>query len=290
MRVGCVVLTTGQRPEELRRALGSIVEQRKVSAEIVVVLNREEGEDGAELGLDPELVGIVTPGSNLGIPGGRNVGVAALGEVELVLFLDDDAELASADLLDAAVERFRSDPTLGVLTMRIVDPDTGETQRRHVPRLRVGDPLRSSWVTTFLGGASIIRLDAFEAAGGLPDAFFYAHEETSLAWRLLDAGYRIRYAADLVVHHPGLPPARHTQYYRLSARNRVLLARQHLPIPLALVYVAVWAGLSLARAPAAWRTTLRGFHEGIRQPGVTRRPIGWSTVWRMARYGRPPVV
>ena len=48
-----------------------------------------------------------------------------------------------------------------------------------------------------------------EEVGGLPDAFFYAHEETDLAWRALDAGWRIRYDAGAHMHHPATSPARH---------------------------------------------------------------------------------
>ena len=69
--------------------------------------------------------------------------------------------------------------------------ETGTTQRRHVPRLRASDPLRSSRVTTFLGGANAVRTTVFQQVGLLPDEFFYAHEETDLAWRALDAGWMI---------------------------------------------------------------------------------------------------
>ncbi len=287
MKVGCVVLTTGARPVELAAAVESARHQRGVDVEVVVVWNAPVG------GPRPEVPGtrLVAPGENLGIPAGRNLGVDHLGsDRELVLFLDDDGMLVGDAVLARAAQLFAADPRLGAVSLRIADPVTGETQRRHVPRLRVGDPTRSSYVTTFLGGASILRVDAFRAAGGLPGEFFYAHEETSLAWRLLDRGYRIRYAADLTMAHPAQPPARHDAYHRLTARNRVLLARKHLPALLAVVYVALWLLLNLVRAPAARRTIVAGFVEGAREADVDRDPIRWRTVVRMARYGRPPLL
>lgn len=33
-----------------------------------------------------------------------------------------------------------------------------------------------------------------------------------------------------------------------------------------------------------------GFFEGVRVPCPPRRPMRWSTVWRMTRLGRPPVI
>ena len=103
-------------------------------------------------------------------------------------------------------QAFAADPGLGIISFRIADPDTGVTQRRHVPRLRAADPMRSSRVTTFLGGANAVRTKVLAEVGGLPDEFFYAHEETDLAWRALDAGWAIDYRADMVLHHPTTAP------------------------------------------------------------------------------------
>lgn len=286
MKVAGVILTTGERPDELAAAIDSVRRQRGVDVEVVVVRNADEDARPPEV---EDGVVVVRPGRNLGIPGGRNLGArSSAGEV--LLFLDDDAVLADDRLLRRALDDFAADPSLGAVSMRLVDPVTGRTERRHVPRLRVGDPARSSWVTTFLGGASLVRREAFEAAGGLPERFFYAHEETSLAWRMIDLGYRIRYAADLVVHHPGAAPSRHATYHHLTARNRVLLARMHLPAPVAVAYVLLWCGLTLVRDRAAWRASLRGWADGLRARSVVRQPIAWRTVWRLTRYGRPPLL
>jgi GT2 family glycosyltransferase len=285
--VGCVLLTTGERPTELAAAIASVRAQQGVEVHIVVVLNAATGTPRPDVAAD---VTVVTPGRNLGIPGGRNLGVEALGDAELVLFLDDDATLVGDRVFADLAARFAADPMLGAATLRLVDPTTGETERRHVPRLRVGDPTRGSWVTTFLGGATVVRSDAFRRAGGLPEEFVYAHEETSLAWRLLDLGYRIRYVGGACIAHPALPPARHDTYHYLTARNRVLLARKHLPAAVGVVYVLLWVVLGLLREPEGRRAAWRGFLDGTRMHDVERRPIRWRTVWRMTRYGRPPLL
>jgi GT2 family glycosyltransferase len=286
VRISCVVLTTGERPAEFDAALDSVRRQRDVEVELVVVRNVA---GPARPPVDEGGIRWLAPGENLGIPGGRNLGVEHCTG-DLVLFLDDDGLLAGPDVLARAGAMFAVDPSLAVVTMRIVDPDTGETQRRHVPRVRVGDPARSSWVTSFLGGASIVRRSAFEEVGGYPADFFYAHEETSVGWRLIDRGYRIRYAADLVMHHPGFPPARHGRYHHLSARNRVLLVRMHLPLPVAVLHLVVWAAATVVRQRTGFAASWQGLVEGLRAQDVERRPIRWRTVWRLARYGRPPIL
>ncbi|MFF3675342.1 glycosyltransferase family 2 protein [Streptomyces sp. NPDC002120] len=290
MRLGAVIITMGNRPDELKALLDSVARQEGDPVEVVVV------GQGVEVTGLPEGVRSITLPENLGIPGGRNVGIEAFGpaggEMDALLFLDDDGLLERTDTAELCRQAFTEDPGLGIVSFRIADPDTGETQRRHVPRLRASDPMRSSRVTTFLGGANAVRTKVFEQVGALPGEFFYAHEETDLAWRALDAGWLIDYRADMVLLHPTTAPSRHAVYHRMVARNRVWLARRNLPAPLVPVYLGVWLLLTLVRRPSApaLKAWFGGFREGWTTPCGPRRPMRWRTVWRLTRLGRPPVI
>ncbi|MFF7362017.1 glycosyltransferase [Streptomyces sp. NPDC008125] len=290
MRLGAVIITMGNRPVELRALLDSVAAQDGDRIEVVVVGN------GAPVPDVPEGVRTVELPENLGIPGGRNVGIEAFGpggtDVDVLLFLDDDGRLPRTDTAELCRRAFEADPQLGIVSFRIADPETGVTQRRHVPRLRASDPMHSSRVTTFLGGANAVRTAVLAEVGGLPDAFFYAHEETDLAWRALDAGWLIDYRADMVLDHPATAPSRHAVYHRMVARNRVWLARRNLPAPLVPVYLGTWVVLTLVRRPSApaLRAWFGGFREGWTTPCGPRRPMRWRTVWRLTRLGRPPVI
>lgn len=290
MKLGAVIITMGNRPDELRALLDSVARQEGDRIEVVVVGN------GAPVPDVPAGVRSIELPENLGIPGGRNVGIEAFGpsgaDVDALLFLDDDGLLPLTDTAELCRQAFEADPELGIISFRIADPDTGVTQRRHVPRLRAADPMRSSRVTTFLGGANAVRTEVIAEVGPLPGQFFYAHEETDLAWRALDAGWLIDYRADLVLNHPTTAPSRHAVYHRMVARNRVWLARRNLPAPLVPVYLGVWLLLTLVRRPSgpALKAWLGGFREGWSTPCGTRRPMKWRTVWRLTRLGRPPVI
>jgi hypothetical protein len=81
-------------------------------------------------------------------------------------------------------------------------------------------------------------------------------------------------------------------WMRAAARNRVWLAKRHLPAPLVPLYLGVWTVLTLART-RTWdglRAWAGGFLEGVRSPAGGRRPMRWATVVRMTRLGRPPVI
>ena len=147
----------GDRPAEVIRAIDSVLAQRGAQVELVVVGN------GAEVTGLPAGVRAVWLPENVGVAAGRNAGVEACSG-DVVLFLDDDGWYPDPGLAAYVAGRFAADPALAVLSMQVVDPDGGPGARWHVPRLRAGDPDRSSVVTTFLGGAS--RDQAFGLPGG----------------------------------------------------------------------------------------------------------------------------
>ena len=282
---GVVVLTMGKRPDDLDRGLVSLLDQRDVELDVVVVGNgwRPTGlPDGVKANALPE---------NVGIPAGRNAGVS-LVEGDLLFFLDDDACLPEDDLLARMAAQFAADPTLGLIQPRVVDPEGRAAPRRWTPRVRVGDPARSSPAMNVWEGAVAIRRDAFDFAGGWPEPFWYAHEGIELAWRVWDGGFHVRYDGEIEVYHPAIQPTRHAEFYRFQARNRVWLARRNLPVPVGALYLLAWTAVSALRlrSRAAWRETFRGYRIGLAKPAGERRPMSWRTIWRMTRAGHPPVI
>lgn len=272
-----VVLTTGARSAALRAAVESVG-----GGEALVVWNGV-----------PEAAGSVSArcvvsDHNLGIPAGRHLGVSHT-TASIVGFLDDDA-VASPGVGRRITDAFAADPTLGAVALRLVDED-GETARRHVPRLGGRDAARGGRVALFLGGACAIRREAYEDAGGYWGDLFYGHEELELAWRLIDRGWRIEYLADVTVFHPRTVIGRHADGWRMTGRNRVMVARRTLPWPVAVVHVIAWLGLGSARAPRGEhrRAYVRGWRSGWRE-AVDHRPISWRAVWQLTRLGRPPVL
>ena len=286
MSVGAIVLTQGRRPAELAAAVGSLLAQRGVELDVVVV-----GNGWAPEGL-PEGVKTVHLPEDLGIPGGRNAGVPAVSG-ETLFFLDDDARLPGSDALALVEARLAAEPDVGLLQLRVVPSTEGEPPRDWVPRLRVGDPSRSSDVTAVWEGAVAMPRAVFERVGGWPAEFRFAHEGIDLAWRVLDTGRRVLYAGDIAAAHPVYATAPHDYSAYHGARNRVWLARRHLPLPVAVIYVLSFALRTLPllyRSRAKLREAARGYRDGLRGPCGTRRPLHVKTMWRMTKAGRPPVV
>jgi GT2 family glycosyltransferase len=283
-RFGCVVLTQGRRPAELRAALESLLAQEGVELDVVVVGN---GWEPAGL---PDRVRAVALAEDVGIPAGRNAGVPAVGG-ELLFFLDDDARLASPDALERVAARMA--PDVGLVQLRVKPSTPGAAPRDWVPRLRVGDPARSSEVTAVWEGAVAMPRAVFEEIGGWPAEFRHAHEGIDLAWRVMDTGGRVLYLGDVAALHPVYATAPHDYSAFYGARNRVWLARRHLPVPLAVLYVLGFMVRTLpllARSRARLREAARGYRAGLREPCGPRKPLRANTLWRMTRAGRPPLI
>lgn len=273
-----VVLTQGDRAAALAAALDSLR-----PAPVMVVANSSSPPDGL-----PADVTVLVAGENLGVPGGRDLGARA-SAADTIGFLDDDA-VASPGVGDAIRDAFAGDARLGAVALRLVDED-GQTARRHVPRLGGRHPEVGGDVALFLGGACAVRRDAYLQAGGYWSELVYGHEEVELAWRLVDHGWRIRYLPTATVFHPRTEIGRHAEGWAMTGRNRVRIARRTLPWAVALTHATAWLLIGARRAPAGAgrRAYLAGWRRGWREP-VSRAPIRWSTVLRLTRLGRPPVL
>jgi GT2 family glycosyltransferase len=198
MRITVVVLFgCGRDVRQLQRALDSLARQSRQPDEIVLVLNGVEAL--APIVTHLPLTVVRLP-HDLGCPAGRNAGVeAASGDI--VVFVDDDGELAGSSI--SAIERTldADDRTVGVAG-RVVDPvsHTGEADRSTAGELiPTAEPITT---IHFSGGAFAVRRDAFRDAGGYFEFSTRQGEELDLALKLLKLGHRILRVDGFVLYHP----------------------------------------------------------------------------------------
>ena len=284
--VGVVVLTMGERPTDLARALLSVLGQVNVKLSIAVVGN---GWDPTDLPVG--VAGVYLP-ENVGIPAGRNAGVSAVTG-DYLFFLDDDANIADASFLHTGIAKLKANARIGVIQPRITDPAGRETPRRWIPRLRKGEATDSSEVFSLLEAAILIPRRVFTNIGGWGAPYFYAHEGIELAWRVWNAGYIAWYAGDMTVQHPVTSPTRHDSYYRMNARNRVWLAKRNLPWIMVPFYVGTWTTVQLVRWTRnrhGLKPWFAGWVEGWATNPGGRQAMTWHTIARMTRAGRLPLV
>ena len=278
--MAAVILTTGSRSGELAASLESII--AGIGCEVFVVWN-SESEPTSQFQDRPN-VKVVSAGANLGIPGGRSFGTRQLTS-EIVVFLDDDAELLTTGVGELLTQHFKKQPNCAVLVFRIVD-ETGTQSRRHNPRVGSRGAGRPGPVGTFLGGACAIRRAAFSQVSGYDESFFYSMEEQDLSWRLWGAGWEVHYRPDIVVRHPRTDPSRHENALLRTWQNRVTAARRSLPLPIRMIHLSLHG----ARATKMGLPLSSLLKVLLRHPKpADAKPMSWRTVAKLTRIGRPPI-
>ena len=211
----------------------------------------------------PEGVRVIALPEDDGIPAGRNAGVAHV-RGELLFFLDDDAELAEPDALARVAAQFAADPGLGARQLGVEPRDGGPPPRLGAAPARRRPARARATSRVVWEGAVAMRRDVFEQVGGWPAEFRFVHEGVDLGWRMMDAGYRMRYAGDIAVLHPstGAGAARVLALFRCAQPR---LARAPSPAAAAgRVYVTTFALRTVPRLQSRRARAERG-------AGVPRR-------------------
>ena len=256
-----VVILTYQRPDELDGVLENLLAQHRPPDEILVIDNDPAGSGRSAKWVDSPLVRYFSPGQNLGVAGGRNY-AAAEAQGDLLFFLDDDSRLPDPHALQQALAAFDADD-IGCLACLIRNAATQEIVAKEYPGFTTARWNEPHDVGYFLGGACAIRRSVFLELGGYDDVLFYDGEELEFSFRLLAAGWRIRYTPTvLTLHLASLAGRSPTKSTRWLIRNRLYVAMKHLPLPYLLSYVTVWGGFALWRALRG--RDLGGFAQGLR--------------------------
>ena len=199
-RVTVAVITRNRRAE-LARTLGKLA-QLPEHPRVIVVDNGSADGTAAHVRWHHPQVRLIAARSNLGAVG-RNLALRQV-TTPYVAFCDDDtwwdpgALTGAADALDAH-------PDVASVTARIVvepggtdDPITPELAGSPLP----GRPgLPGPALLSIMAGASVLRAQAFRAAGGFSPRLWLGGEEELLCADLVAGGHWLCYLPTAVVHH-----------------------------------------------------------------------------------------
>ncbi len=205
--------------------------------------------------------------------------------------IDDDAYFLNSDAISNLVARMEAEPELGIINFRVVEPES------HAPFFPEAEYYRSS----FWGLGYGIRKVVVEDTGCYRETRTWIGEESDLALRALDRGYRLIQFPRATVVHPRFVPGRvppgspgyrdPAQKWLLSTKTRLLHAWLNEPFPwwvfsTANVLVKYSAGAARQGCAGA---VLRGFWQATRdfpQFRATRRPVSRKTMRLYLALGR----
>ncbi len=173
-------------------------------------------------------VRVIRVHKNLGCPGGRNI-VFANANGEIVLNIDDDSTI-DLQTVSEVVHIMSADENIAVVACQVVNLRDGQ-------QANLLDENRS--VMDF-NGQCAIRTSALDFVGYYPDSFLRQGEETHLALRILDHGFKIVYAPRAVINHHQSPVSRNNKkFFFYTTRNELQTVLELAPwylVPVILPY------------------------------------------------------
>jgi GT2 family glycosyltransferase len=181
---------------------------------------------------------------NLGVSRGRNFAIEQ-SRAPILVLIDDDAEFQDTDALKRINEAVIENPHAGILAMKILYFQNSQFQLNAFPHksFEKRKHLQSFETYYFAGCGNIIVKEAFDIAGPFPTDFFYGMEEYDLSYRILDAGYTIKYIANIVLLHKESPEGRQTKSDKLRGMwvNKTKVAWRYLPMPCYFTTAIMWS-------------------------------------------------
>lgn len=214
----------------------------------------------------------------------RNCGIQRAA-TEIVFPLDDDSLLTDPATLELSLKAF-ADPKVAIVAI----PFRNILQSAEV---RQGfDPLAKADRFDFVACAHGLRREAVIACGGFNEALFYMGEETDLAIRLVDSGWRCVVACAPALDHMQ-PTGRKSfkpDYY--GRRNDLLFVYQRVPFRhlLPALYRCVGRGIRFSLETRQLKPLVLGYYDAVRAilGGVGRNSVSSGTyrAYRASLNGR----
>lgn len=217
---------------------------RSVSYEIIIVDNASRGNEAEILRKDfPEAI-VIRSERNLGFSGGNNLGIQAAGG-KYIFLINNDTYLAE-DGLPYLVERLESRADIAAVSpkIRFAFPPQSIQFAGYTPLSRI--TLRNALIgfgeaddgrfdtpapTPYLHGAAMmVKREAIEKAGLMPEIYFLYYEELDWCTRMTKAGYQLWYEPRCTVFHKESQSTGQQSKLRTFylTRNRLLYAWRNL--------------------------------------------------------------
>lgn len=291
-----VVIPNHNRSEDVSELLGSLSDQNYKNYEVIVADDGSTDDSVQLIRKEFPDVRVVVLEKNQGPAIARNKGIEAANG-DLIVGLDSDVILPDNDTLTKISLLFRLKSDLKCAAFRISNYYTGNDDvARWWHPLPVSEYAGSSFNSDYFSGTGFaFRREVFEKVGCFPDYLFMFMEENDLAFRILDAGYDIRYSPEISVIHKASVASRNNRIeYYYKRRNQIWVAVRYFPIFMMVAYLLPRLCLTVLLAFTRGKvvTSVKSLFDAVvGLPDIIkiRRPLKRET-WRKIKVLRKGVI
>ena len=265
-----IVFLNFNRLDETRFTVSQLFELTKDRDDIEIIAVDNGSSDGTAsfLASQKPKMRVLALDRNLGI-GGLNRGFQ-MADGDYILVLDDDSHPVNVDTLDRIIQRFESQPDVGLVACRIEYPDGTCFKTWHLPSVETPGPSMA-----FVGCGFAIRRRLFERIGWFPEPFFLYQNEIETAIRVMQQGSDIYYdPCCRVVHRESRIGRTSWRQVYYPTRNTLWIIRRYFGWPQAMLMIGSRMLIGLARAAQScqWRAYLSAVWAGL-TANIHREPL-----------------
>jgi glycosyltransferase involved in cell wall biosynthesis len=217
-----VIIPTKNRKDDLKRAVASCLQQK---CDLEVLVLDDGSTDGTVDLVEREFpsVRLYQGTSSRRQMYRRNQG-ARMSKSDFLVFIDDDCEFTSNDIIAKNLELF-SDQKIAAVGMPLKNVKYEDYVRQKSP-----EEERPYIMSESLEGAMLVRRDIFNALGGYNSIYVREGEGADFAVRLLNAGYYIRAGFSDPIYHYHSPVRDNRLSHVYGPRNLILFAYLNVPL------------------------------------------------------------
>ena len=192
-----VVILTWNRKDDLLETVAELKESTYAPIEIIVVDNGSN--DGTQEAINEKFpqVNFVRLEKNVGIAG-YNIGMKK-ARGEYVVLLDSDS-FPDESAIERMVKIFESDSKVGAVAFDVHNLIV-ESRESGVGSQKSLDLFKCKDVYGYNGAGVGIRKECLEKAGYLFEPYFLYFNEQDHAFRILQAGYKIKFHPEIIAYH-----------------------------------------------------------------------------------------
>lgn len=239
-----VIVISFNRKHELMECVDNVLQWRRDINQLIIVDNHST--DGTAEWLNSicdEKIQVVLSNTNLGVAGGRNVGISK-SVADILVFIDDDAIFECSFNPIAYIKQvFQDNNKLGIVAFKVVNFFSRTVHANEFPftnKKISHDIARKS--AYYVGAGHAIKSEVFATCGLYPEDFFYGKEELDLSLRSIISGYELYYTPSVVVLHKQAISGRmpNNKKWEQMYRNRLIISYKFYPFFLAVIANIVW--------------------------------------------------
>lgn len=241
----------------------SLRDNLSIPYELIVVDNGSRETEAVLLQESFPFIKAIRSEENLGFAGGNNLGIEAASG-EYLFFLNNDTYVQDGSIFNL-VDVMKQDASLGGISPKILfaDKEGGIQFAGYTPLSRVTlrnrligyreedrgqhDAVRS---TPYMHGAAmLVRREAIEKAGKMPEVYFLYYEELDWSVRILQAGYRLEYHPSATIYHRESSSTGQESPLKIfyMTRNRLLFARRNITGWQRVLSIAYQVGIAIPK-------------------------------------------